>query len=342
MRKGFASIAIVGVAACVAVYALTQAPKSNSLYSNVLTTEDMEFLKYVAKFGKSYGTKEEFEFRADLFKKNLAALAEENARNENTFSVGVNKFADWTPSEYRRLLSYKPRGGAKNYQASLNLSIPTEIDWRTEGAVNAVQDQGQCGSCWAFSAVASIEGRNKIFGDKQLYKLSEQQLVDCAKGAPYESEGCNGGWMNDGFDYSQEKGMMLLADYPYKAIDQQCAYDSAKVTPVKGQGHVDVNPNNALALKTAIADGPVSVAIEADTFVFQFYSGGILNSKACGTNLDHGVVAVGYGVDATKGEYYIVRNSWGASWGVKGYINIAIKDGQGICGIQMEPSYPKF
>lgn len=100
--------------------------------------------------------------------------------------------------------------------------------------------------------------------------------------------------------------------------------------------------NNALSLKRAIADGPVSVAIEADSFVFQFYSGGILNSSSCGTNLDHGVEAVGYGVDSVKGEYYIVRNSWGATWGNKGYVLIAIQDGPGICGIQMEPSFPNF
>ena len=120
-------------------------------------------------------------------------------------------------------------------------------------------------------------------------------------------------------------------------------YDATKTTPAKPSGNTQVTPNSAVALKTAIADGPVSVAVEADTFVFQFYSGGILNSAACGTNLDHGIVAIGYGVDATKGEYYIVRNSWGASWGMKGYINIAIKDGgPGICGIQMEPVYPDF
>lgn len=342
MRKGFASIAIVGVAACVAVYALTQSPKSNSLYSNTLTAEDMEFLKFVAKHGKSYGTKEEFEFRADLFKKTLAALAEENARNENTFTVGVNKFADWTPAEYRRLLSYKPSKGAKIAEAPLNVSIPASIDWRTLGAVNAVKDQGQCGSCWAFSAVAALEGRYKSVAGGQLYSLSEQQLVDCATGGSYSSMGCNGGEMTDGFDYAQINGMETEKDYPYTAMDGTCVYSAGKATPVKGQGHLMVTPNSALALKTAIADGPTSVAIEADTFVFQFYSGGVLNSAACGTDLDHGVTAVGYGTDPSKGEYYIVRNSWGSSWGVKGYVNIAIKDGQGICGIQMEPTYPKF
>ena len=148
--------------------------------------------------------------------------------------------------------------------------------------------------------------------------------------------------MTDGFNYAAAKGLETEADYPYKAVDQTCQYDGSKVTPVKGLGAVMVNPNNANDLKTAVAAGPVSVAIEADTFVFQFYSGGILNSSKCGTNLDHGVIAVGYGVDSVKGEYFIVRNSWGASWGLKGYVNIAIVDGQGICGIQMEPTYPDF
>jgi cathepsin L len=163
MRKGFASLAVVGVAAVVAVFALTQSPKSSSLYSNTLTAEDMEFLKYVTKFGKSYGTKEEFDFRADLFKKNLAAIAEENSRNENTFTVGVNKFADWTPAEYRRMLAYKPVRGAKKLAEAKNVSIPASVDWRLEGAVNPVKDQGQCGSCWAFSGVGVLESRYKIF-----------------------------------------------------------------------------------------------------------------------------------------------------------------------------------
>ena len=148
--------------------------------------------------------------------------------------------------------------------------------------------------------------------------------------------------MGTAFDYAHDNGVELESAYPYTAMDGTCAYDKTqvKVTPT---GKVYVGQNNALALKTAIAVGPVSVAIEADTFVFQFYTSGILNSAQCGTNLDHGVVAIGYGVDTTKGEYYIVRNSWGASWGNKGYILIGGgKDGNGICGIQMEPVYPEF
>ncbi|TNV79062.1 hypothetical protein FGO68_gene11626 [Halteria grandinella] len=330
MRSGFATLAVVGVAACVAVYALTSAPAGKSLYTN-LSSDDLEYLKYVAKYGKSYGTKEEFEFRGDVFKNTLAALAEVNSQNDNTFRVGVNKFADWTPAEYKRMLAYKPIRGSKtaDYSAE-NVSIPDSVDWRTQGAVNPVQDQGQCGSCWAFSAIGAIEGAYFV-STKKLLKFSEQQLVDCA-GGQYGNLGCNGG------DYGNE----LETDYPYAGVDQKCQYNKDLTQKPRPTGPVNVATNNALALKTAIANGPVSVAIEADTFVFQFYSGGILNSKACGTNLDHGVVAVGYGADASGKPYYIVRNSWGSSWGQGGYVNIAIVEGAGICGIQMEPVYAQF
>jgi C1A family cysteine protease len=337
MRKGFASIAIVGVAACIAVYALTQQPQSSSLYT-ALSAEDMEFLKFVSLHGKSYGTKEEFEFRSEIFKKTLANLALENSRNENTFRLALNKFADWTPAEFKRILSYKPLGKNTKVATLSNVQLPTSIDWRDQNAVNPVRDQGQCGSCWAFSAVGALEGRWKIKSGN-LLNLSEQQLVDCA-GGTYGNEGCNGGLMDDAFAYIRDNGIENQASYPYVAVDQACNVDASKLTPVKVTGFTDVTPNNANELKVAIAAGPTSVAIEADTFVFQFYSGGILNSSKCGTNLDHGVVAVGYGVDPAKGEYYIVRNSWGASWGLKGYVNIAIVDGPGICGIQSEPSFP--
>lgn len=338
MRTGFASLAVVGVAACVAVYAFTQVPSGNSLYSNVITADDMEFLKYVSKYGKSYGTKEEFEFRADVFKNTLSAIFNENSKNDNTFTVGLNKFADWTAAERKRILSYRPVRGARVAPVETVGDIPSTIDWRDQGAVNPVKDQGQCGSCWAFSAVGAMESRWKIKSGN-LVSLSEQQLVDCA-GGKYGNLGCNGGDMGTAFDYAHDFGMELESDYPYTAMDGNCAYDKSKVA-VTPDDKAAVPPNSANSLKTAIAAGPVSVAIEADTFVFQFYSGGILNSKACGTNLDHGVVAVGYGLQGGKA-YYIVRNSWGSSWGVGGYINIAIVDGPGICGIQMEPVYPIF
>ena len=217
MRKGFASIAIVGVAACIAVYALTQQPQSSSLYT-ALSAEDMEFLKFVSLHGKSYGTKEEFEFRSQIFKKTLSSLAVENSRNENTFRLALNKFADWTPAEFKRILSYKPLGKNTKVAALSNVQLPTSIDWRDNNAVNPVRDQGQCGSCWAFSAVGAMESRAFIKGiDKNgLLKVSEQQLVDCAGGS-YGNEGCNGGEMNTAFQYAQDYGMMNRTDYPYTA-----------------------------------------------------------------------------------------------------------------------------
>lgn len=136
--------------------------------------------------------------------------------------------------------------------------------------------------------------------------------------------------------------MMSEADYVYTAQTETCKYDETKITAARPTGKVLVAQNSSIALVTAIASGPVSVALEADTLVFQFYTGGILNSNNCGIELDHAVVAVGYGVDSTYGHYYIVRNSWGPLWGVKGYINIAIVDGPGMCGIQRDASYPTF
>jgi C1A family cysteine protease len=343
MRKGFAALAVVGIAAVAAVLALTQKGATTTLFGNTLTAEDFEFIKFVASHGKSYATKEEFEFRAALFKETLAKIQAENLKAENTFTVGVNKFADWSKAEYKRLLGYKSqmRGLAGNYaEIPANLSIPSSVDWRLEGAVNPVKDQGQCGSCWAFSAISSTESRFKISGGA-LLSLSEQQVVDCCNYGG--SMGCNGGDEDQAMDYLRDKGVMSEKDYPYVAYDQNCAYDASKLTPAKPTGHTMVAANSASALKTAISTGPVSVAIEADTFVFQFYSGGILNSASCGTDLDHAVVAVGYGVDPVKGEFYIVRNSWGASWGEKGYVRIAGgKDGAGICGIQSDCAYPNF
>lgn len=132
MRSGFATLAVVGVAACIAVYALTNGPSTVTLHSNVISASDMEFLKYVAKYGKSYGTKEEFEFRADQFKTTLARVALENSKNDNTFRVAANKFADWTPAEFKRMLSYKPIGGPNTYaEASIVGGLPSSVDWRS-------------------------------------------------------------------------------------------------------------------------------------------------------------------------------------------------------------------
>jgi len=212
-------------------------------------------------------------------------------------------------------------------------NLKATADWR--GKMNTVKNQGQCGSCWAFSAVGALEGVHSV-KKGQLYNLAEQELVDCS--GSYGNMGCNGGLMDYAFQYViDKKGLASQKDYPYTAADGNCKTGLARNAPITG--FTDVPVNSAAALKAAIAQHPVSVAIEADTFTFQGYTSGVINDASCGTNLDHGVVAVGYN-DAERIPYYIVRNSWGTSWGDKGHVKIGIQDGAGICGIQMAASYP--
>jgi len=335
MRTGF-TLAVVGVVATVAVIALSERPQFTSLFSTMeLTQDNVDFANFVAKYGKSYATKEEFQFRFDQYLRNMEVIRGENSRNENTFSLGANKFTDYTREEYRRLLGYKSSAANGDVKYLSAAEAPESIDWRSKGAVTGVKDQGQCGSCWSFSATGALEGAHFI-KTGQLISLSEQQLVDCSR--DLGNEGCNGGEMYLAFQYAQSNAMDTEADYPYKGVDGTCEA-SKKQGKFKATGFTRVPKNKKDQLKAAIAQGPVSVAIEADTMVFQFYSGGILNSKSCGTNLDHGVLAVGYGTQNGQ-DYYIVKNSWGSSWGSKGYINIAAVDGAGICGIQMDAVYP--
>jgi len=150
-----------------------------------------------------------------------------------------------------------------------------------------------------------------------------------------------GGDMAGAIQYSADYGNMLEADYPYVAQDQNCTYDKTKAQTPRPTTYINIATENAEALQKAVAEGPVSVAIAAHSQVFQFYTGGILNSARCGTDVDHGVAVIGYGREDGK-LFWIVRNSWGITWGEKGYVRIAIVSGKGICGIQMEPVTPNF
>ena len=333
--KTQAAIAGLGATAALAVIALNyQAPEGTQLFkeSGILTAEDYKFMNYVSTFGKRYGTKAEFEFRSAIFKKNLEKIAEFESQPQ-TSTVGINHFSDRTEAEMKKLNGFKADKYAQRKETILDDSnLADSVDWRTKGAVTPVKNQGQCGSCWAFSTTGSVEGA-MFLSTGTLTSFSEQQLVDCS--GSYGNMGCNGGLMDNAFQYIEKTPLETESEYPYTARDGSCKSSGSGVGKVAD--YVDVSRGSPSQLKAAIAKGPVSVAIEADQFVFQAYTSGVITS-GCGQQLDHGVLAVGYGTESGQ-EYFLVKNSWGASWGDQGYVKIGAGSSN-VCGILSSASYP--
>jgi len=305
--------------------------------ANCLTDREYlsAFASFKAQYGKMYNTAEE-EHRFNVFKSNLDFINnwDEQARG---FKVAMNKFGDLTADEMgvlyrgsRMYKTYTPKPSTVDVTAA-------DVDWRTKGAVTGIKDQGQCGSCWAFSTTGSTEGAWFLAGHG-LVSLSEQNLVDCS--GDQGNQGCNGGLMDQAFQYIiSNNGIDTEASYPYTAEDGDCSFSASSVG-AKLSGFTDVSSGDEGALQTAVNQQPVSVAIDASQSSFQFYSSGVYNEPSCSSSsLDHGVLAIGYGTDNGT-PYWLVKNSWGTSWGLSGYIEMS-RNANNQCGIATAASWPK-
>lgn len=270
-----------------------------------------------------------------------------NKNSQNGVSYQENKFINHTSSEFNDLykgLNHLQKNNKTNcitfeIDEEDSMISPNSWDWRDHNAVTSVKDQGKCGSCWSFSATGALEGAWAI-STNLLYNFSEQQIMDCSR--RYGNMACNGGLMDKAFEYAIDNGMCKLEDVPYDAESEFCTQTVKNCPKVAHFSQCfEIPANNERLLREAVYRSPVAVSIEADTKTFQFYNGGILDSSNCGTTLDHGVLAVGYGEEDGK-KYWIVKNSWGADWGESGYVRIGRsdnEDSEGVCGIAKDASF---
>jgi len=307
-----------------------------TLMSLALATPLLTWEQYKVKFEKKYANRLEHDTRQAAFQANVEKIKKHNSEG-HSYTLGLNEWADLTGEEFFKMMSQPYKRSRPLRVTWLNTTAEDSVDWVTKGAVTPVKNQGQCGSCWAFSTTGSTEGRSQI-ANGQLISLSEQQLVDCDT---RRDHGCGGGLMDYGFEYIQSNGGIdTEEDYPYKARDGHCDSTKAAKHVATVTGYKDVPQNNPDQLRQAVSQGPVSIAIEADKSSFQLYNGGVFDASTCGTNLDHGVLVVGYGSDGGQ-DYWKVKNSWGASWGEQGYIRLVSQSsGAGQCGMYKQPSYP--
>ena len=306
--------------------------------------------EFIKKHNKPYhNNKSEYLQRYNIFKQNLYKIYQHNLHADaglHTYRMGVNEHADMTWNEFKLKMkgythiehSVYRSANTITYDKSIIQHVKDtvkEVDWVSKGVVSEVKNQGQCGSCWAFSATGSIESANAISTGK-LVELSEQELVDCS--TPEGNNGCNGGLMDYAFQWViDNKGICAEQSYEYTASGpNQCSISCDSVVHISG--FKDIPEGDEDSLLTAVATvGPISIAIEADQESFQFYSSGVLDTE-CGTQLDHGVLLVGYGTTEDGIDFWNVKNSWGASWGNQGYIKLI--RGKNQCGVASAASYP--
>lgn len=287
---------------------------------------------------KNYHDIYEEKVRYSIWQDNTRFIEEFNAKDRRT-RLAMNHFGDMTNTEFRRMMNgYRMRNtsAGSSFLKPLNFKAPDVVDWRTKGYVTPVKNQGECGSCWAFSTTGSVEGQH-FRATGKLVSLSEQNLVDCSK--VFGNDGCNGGLVDYAFEYIKENNGIDTEDsYPYTAQEGTCNFNRDAVGATLS-GYTDVYRNEVSLRDAVAANGPVSVAIDASHPSFQFYKSGVYYEPQCSsTTLDHGVLVVGYGSDNGE-DYWLIKNSWGNGWGQEGYIWI-LRNYNNHCGVATQASYP--
>ena len=302
-----------------------------------------KFNEWKLTHAKTYASSDAEASALAAYASNEAIINEHNGKG-SSYELGHNEFSDLTWDQFKQLhmselfLNRAPKNVRRVHLTGKNgAGAPADdVDWTTKNAVTPVKNQQRCGSCWAFSTTGSVEGAYAI-ASGTLTSLSEQDLVSCDHNG---DQGCNGGLMDNAFKWIESNGLCTEDDYPYTSgsgITGTCKTTCKPAVTITG--FTDVPQQDETALQSALAQQPVSVAIEADKSAFQLYKSGVLDSASCGTKLDHGVLAVGYGTDSASGkDYWKVKNSWGATWGESGYIRMV--RGKNMCGIAMSASYP--
>ncbi|XP_073846408.1 cathepsin F isoform X2 [Musca autumnalis] len=294
------------------------------------------FSKFQVKYKRRYHTTMERQMRLRIFKQNLKIIQELNANEMGSAKYGITEFADLTSTEYKQrtgLWSRDPVKAASTPKAEIpDIELPKEFDWREKGVISPVKNQGNCGSCWAFSVTGNVEGLHAVKTGK-LEEYSEQELLDCDT----TDSACNGGLPDNAYEAIERiGGLELESEYPYHARKEQCHFNKAKVH-VRVKGHVDLPKNETAMAQWLITNGPISIGINANAM--QFYRGGVSHPwrPLCShSNLDHGVLIVGYGVSdypmfKKTLPYWIVKNSWGSKWGEQGYYRVY--RGDNTCGV---------
>jgi len=295
------------------------------------------FAAWAATYGKVYNG-DEAVTREAIYNVNVEEIIAHNAKNL-TWTMGVNQFTDLTEDEF--IATFTGEKPVDDFPRVVEdddvVDVPDSIDWTTRGAVNDITDQKSCGSCWAFSATATLESSYQL-ATGTLYKLAEQQLVDCDT----RNNGCSGGSRDTALSY-WKNGACSRSSYPYTATGGSCKASSCTKDIPAGvvTGVVDVATRSPSALKEAVAGRPVSISVNAGQL--KAYANGVVHNDCNTMKHNHAIVTVGYGTD-NGDAYFKVRNSWGTTWGENGYIRLAQTGGTygTACMLGSAPSYPKI